>query len=218
MAETMDIIKESIQAEKEAQVQSVRSFVDGVEARVMKRVGEVQLQFGRMADSMVGPVIAEVKSYKQAKLDLLDPNFKVKDTEAKGAVAWNEKGGDNSIAMGHGAMDADIDEAYFGRVVDHEKVHQLDQAAEFNRSALEYPGGIIAVNPTLVEWHAITKANQPDSDLSPDYRQHKRDGDALVAYLGSSARLLHALKTGDMQSVQEMIDVKMEKALVGSPQ
>lgn len=201
------ILEDGIQQQFESSKNSQRvgEFVKGVERRVEATVTELRVVHGDAVEHLLGKELQRVEGYTQRQLKIYDPNFKVRDTEAKGAAAWNEKGGDNSIAVGEGAMQAELDEGYWKRVVKHEEAHQLDQAAEFNRGSITYPGETIEVNPTLVEWHAITVANQPDSDLTPEYRSHRDRGDALVAFLGSKEPLLRALKTGDMQALQDHI-------------
>ncbi len=190
--------------------QKVGAFVEGVEERVEERVSQLRLVYGDEVEELAGEAMQQVAGYKETQLRLYDPDFKVKDTGKKGAAAWNEKGGDNSIAIGHEGMRLVKNEGYWLRVSKHELVHQQEQAAEFNRSSITYPGETVEVNPVLVEWHAITVSNQPSSDLVPEYIDHKRRGDALVAYLGSREPLLRALKTGDMQALQELIDERLQ--------
>lgn len=206
-----DIVDEGIENQLgSAESQKLGSFVDGVEKRVEEKIDTLRGVYGDQVEGLAGKAMSEVRSYRETQLALFDPNFNVKHTEQKGAAAWNEKGGDNSIAMGHGAMERVKDEGYWRRVAKHETVHQQEQAVEYNRGSISYPGDEnLEVNPTLVEWHAITKANQPDSDLTPDYQNHKRRGDALVSFLGGSDRLIAALKTGDMQALQDYIEEKL---------
>lgn len=208
-AETL--VDEGIEAQLGAtETQRVGSFVNGVEKHVEAKVEALREVYGDQVEGLAGEAMSEVDGYRETQLKLFDPNFNVKHTEEKGAAAWNEKGGDNSIAMGHAAMEREKDESYWARVALHELVHQKEQVVEYNRGSIGYPGDEnLEVNPTLVEWHAITKANQPDSDLTPDYQSHKRRGDALVSFLGGSQRLIAALESGDMQALQDYIDEKL---------
>lgn len=214
------IVDRGIEEElKESPESTVGEFTEGVEERVEETVEGLREEFGGAVDVIAGEVLAEAKGYAETQREIFDPAFKVKDTEKEGAAAWNEKGGDNSIAVGHEGMKRTKNEAYWVRVVDHEEVHQQEQVAEFNLGSISYPDDPepLQVNPTLVEWHAITEADQPMSDLSPDYQEHKRRGDALVKYLGSPEPLLKALKTGDMRALQDAINVKILEDMLKRP-
>lgn len=212
------IVDASIDEQSEVtESQTVGVFVDHVEDRVKERVEALKAVFGDAATSVAGEATQEVKGYRETQLHIFDPSFKVEDTESEGADAWNEKGGDNSIAVGHSAMEREKNVGYWGRVVIHEETHQLEQAVTYNRGSIVYPGDPepLEVQPCLVEWHAITKAKQPSSDLTQDYQEHQCRGDALVQFLGTSEPLITALETGDMQSLQDLINQKL--VLLGQP-
>ncbi len=211
-SEAATMVEEEIGEQLDAtESQNVGAFVEDVEERVEKRVAQLRLVYGNEVEDLAGDAMQEVAGYRETQLRLYDPDFKVKDTGKKGAAAWNEKGGDNSIAIGHEGMQLVKNEGYWLRVSKHELVHQQEQAAEFNLGSIAYPGETVEVNPTLVEWHAITISSQPGSDLVPEYIEHKQRGDALVAFLGSREPLLRALKTGDMQLLQDLIDKRMQE-------
>lgn len=190
----------------EAGNQTVGGFVEGVEQKVADHVEGLRVVYGDAVSAIAEDAMRQAEGYSEFQLRIFDPDYEVKDTQAKGAAAWNDKS-DNSIAVAEDAMLLNINEEYWTGVAAHEEVHQLDQAAVFNRSSISYPDDIIEVHPTLVEWHAITKSGQSDADLTPEYREHRRRGNALVAFLGSDAPLKRALKTGDMQTLQDEIDM-----------
>jgi len=203
-----DVIEEQISA---AETQRLGTFVESVEEGVEQRVTQLRAVYGDAIEDVAGEAMSEAQSYREAQLQIFDPNFHVKDTQAEGAAAWNDKS-DNSIAVGHSAMEREKDAGYWRRVAKHEVVHQKEQVAVYNRGSISYPEDPnLEVNPTLVEWHAITKANQPDSDLTPDYIAHKRRGDELVSFLGGSQRLIAALESGDMQALQDHINELLMK-------
>lgn len=211
-AATIAIIEGCIEDQAQAmEGQRLTKFLRGVEGRAERQVAELQAVYGEALGGIAGEVMQGVQGYRETQLRLYDPDFKVKDTGRKGAAAWNEKGGDNSIAIGYEGIALVKDERYWGLVSRHELVHQQEQAAVFNLSGVTYSGETVEVNPVLVEWHAITVSNQPDTDLTPDYISHRQRGDALVAFLGSREPLLRALKTGDMQTLQHLIDEKLQK-------
>lgn len=185
-------------------VQTVGEFTDGVEENVKGKVDQLRDVFGDQVEAIAGPVMEEVASYAGAKRDLYREDFEVQDTQAEGAAAWFDTNS-KKISVGLDGMERTANEEYWGRVSEHEQVHEKDQAIEFNLDKIWYPGDTVEVNPTLVEWQAITDSGQPDSDLTPDYREHKERGDALVAYLGSDKPLREALKTGDMEALQQAI-------------
>jgi hypothetical protein len=212
------IVDASIDEQLEARdSQEVGSFVEEVEERVQEKIEQLQAEFGSAADAVAGEAMREAEGYRQTQLRIFDPSFKVMDTEGQGAAAWNDKRAGNLVAVGYSAMERKKDEAYWNRVTTHEETHQLQQAAKYNRSSIDYPGDPepLDVHSCLVEWHAITNAQQPSSDLTPDYQEHKRRGDALVQFLGTAEPLLTALKSGDMQSLQDLINQKL--VLMGQP-
>jgi hypothetical protein len=216
-AGSAEIVDASIDKQIEAGDQTVGTFVREVENRVEKSVGVLRAEFGDSVTRIASKAMQNVRGYRQAQLNLFKASFNVKHTEREGAAAWNEKGGDNSIAVGLSAMEQKKDNGYWRRVVIHEETHQLEQAVTYNRGSIVYPGDPkpLEVQPCLVEWHAITKAKQPSTDLTSDYQDHKRRGDALVQFLGTSEPLITALKTGDMQSLQDLINQKL--VLLGQP-
>jgi hypothetical protein len=189
---------------EEKDVQTVGEFTEGVQENVEEQVDTLRVVFGDKVDDIVGPAMQEAKSYTNSMLKIYRPDFEVQDTEAEDASAWFDLEKE-TISIGQSGLKRNLDKKHWGRISKHEVVHEQDQAKEFNLDSIWYPTDTLKVKPTLVEWQAITDAKQPDSDLTPEYKKHKSDGDALVKFLGSDEPLRKALKTGDMQELQELI-------------
>ena len=211
------IVDESIEAEQAEGKQSVQEFVNGVEERAQENIDELREKFGEAASGIVDEVTKEVDGYRDTQLKIFDPNFKVDDTASEGAAAWNDKGNGNEIVVDNGALEREKDEGYWDRVGDHEQVHQQEQAIEYNADSVTFQEKTLSVHPTLVEWHAIRSSGQPDSDLTADYRRHAQEGDELAAYIGREA-VEDALKSGDIQGLQEKIMIKEIKEKLQKPQ
>ena len=201
------IIDDSIETEQtEGGRKTVDAFTRGVEHRVQERTGQFRGHFGQHVDTLLGTALQEAQSYRQAKLRLLDPHYQIADTKKEGAAAWYEPGSGEAV-FDDSTMEHDIDREYWSGVRRHEEVHKDEQAHRFNRSDVEFDGEVIAVHPVLIEWHAIRASGQSSGDLSSEYIEHARRGDALAAYIGKDA-VVAALKSGDIAALQEKIYAK----------
>ncbi len=206
------ILERSIQAEMEEGKQRIGEFTDGVEDRVDE---ELENQQAQNITAIASETHELVKEYVSETNATLGAEHMVGDTASKGAAAWNDKGNGNEVVFDFQAVSTDKETPYWERVRDHEEAHQLDQAESFDMGAITYRDERIAVNPNLVEWGAITAANQPSSDLTPDYRLYKQQGDELAEFLGSQEPIFKALKTGKMSELQALIDRKIVEELYG---
>ena len=201
------ILDDSIETQQtEGGRQTVDGFTQGVEHRVKEQTENIRGHFGEKVDRALGVAIREVQSYRQTKMQLLNPQYQIANTRKKGAAAWYEPGSGETV-FDDSTMKREIDQGYWSRVRRHEEVHKNEQVHRFNRSAVEFDGKVISVHPTLVEWHAIRASGQPLSDLSPAYIQHARQGDELASYIGKDA-VITALKSGDTAALQEKIFAK----------
>lgn len=205
-AQADDILDRSIQAEMDEGKQSIGAFTEGVEQRVDE---ELEAQKERDITAIASETHRLVKEYVTTTTDALGKDHMVDDTSSKGAAAWNDKGNGNEVVFDYSAVSTERSVPYWKRVRDHEEAHQLDQAESFDMDAIAFREEEIAVHPDLVEWGAITAANQPSSDLTPDYQAYKAKGDGLAAFLGSPEPILKALKTGKMSDLQALIDRKI---------
>lgn len=206
------ILQRSIQMEMAEGKQSVGAFTEGVEDRVDE---ELENQKTQNIDAIASETHQLVKEYVSETDATLGSEHMVGDTASKGAAAWNDKGNGNEVVFDFEAVSRDSETPYWMRVRKHEEEHQLEQAAAFDMQEIAFKDEQITVNPNLVEWGAITAANQPSSDLTPDYKAYKAQGDELVAFLGSPEPLLKALKTGKMSELQAEIDRKIVEELYG---
>ncbi len=206
------ILERSIQAEIKEGKQRIGEFTDGVEDRVDE---ELEDQKTQNIDVIASETHALVKEYVSTTTSTLGREHKVGDTASKGAAAWNDKGNGNEVVFDFEAVGADQETPYWERIRDHEEAHQLEQATLFDMKEISFKDEQIKVNPNLVEWGAITAANQPSSDLTPEYQAHKAQGDELAEFLGSPEPILKALKTGKMSELQAEIDRKMMEELYG---
>ncbi len=206
------ILERSIQAEMEEGKQRIGEFTDGVEDRVDE---ELENQPKQNIDAIASETHALVKEYVSETEATLGSEHMVGDTASKGAAAWNDKGNGNEVVFDHEAVATDREKSYWQRVRDHEEAHQLDQAESFDMNAITFRDEEIAVSPNLVEWGAITAANQPSADLTPDYQAYKAQGDELAEFLGSPEPIKKALKTGKMSELQALIDRKLVEEMYG---
>lgn len=101
-----------------------------------------------------------------------------------------------------GAIEMERDEGYWNRVKAHEDVHNTQNVA-VTRGSVMYQGKDVLL--ALVEWHAITESGQPDSDLTPDYQEHRRIGNEVASIVGSSF-LVECLQSGDLLRLQDKIN------------
>lgn len=210
-ADARAILERSIQEEtKKNKKQKVGEFTEAVQERTEE---ELETQNIQNIDAVSRETRGLVREYMTDTENTLGKEHKVGDTASKDAVAWNDKGNGNEIVYDHEAASAERDTAYWNRVRIHEETHQKDHAESFDMDAIDFRGKKLKAAPDLVEWAAITKAKQPDSELTPAYREHKRDGDELAAFLGSPDAIHEALKSGKMSALQDAIDRKlMEEA------
>lgn len=200
------ILERSIQAEIEEGKQNIGTFTKGVEERVEE---ELEAQTGERIDAIASETHKLVKEYVTDTKDTLGDEHMVGDTASKGAAAWNDKGNGNEVVYDFEAVAAEKKTPYWKRVRKHEETHQLEHAESFDMNELTFRDKPIKVRPALVEWDAITRANQPDSDLTPAYKEHKAQGDELAEFLGSPEPIRKALKSGKMSELQALIDRKL---------
>jgi hypothetical protein len=202
------IVEGSIETVQEgAEGKTMNTFTKEVQADVQERTEAMQEASGDAVEKLVGAAMKTVEGYVQARNNIFDPNFRVRDTAKAGAAAWNDKGNGNEIAVDHEAVALDADLGYWERVAEHERVHRDEQAKSYNLSAIMYANKsgverIVGIT-SLVEWQA-TQVNTA-ADLTAEYKQHKAAGEELAQVVGEG-ELVGALKSGDMAGLQEKID------------
>ncbi len=197
--------------EEKGHGQKVGEFLDGLDAHVEQVLLQLKEEIGDQAEELMGDQLKQVKSYTQSRREVLDPEARI-DTGAaseKGAAAYVNMGS-KEMSVDGSALAVDADEAYWERVTEHEQTHQK-QAATFNQSGIALNEGEVVDPDTLAEWDA-TQANE-QSDLTSEYRQHQKDGNEVVRAIGSGGRekLMVALRSGDLQSIQKDINAKREE-------
>lgn len=205
MADT--IVRDAVTATQESvatRPKTVDQFIDGVTHGAQERVLAFQEHTGVQLHGVMGEVLQAVQGYAAAKRQLFDPQFRVGDTAAQGAAAWNDKGAGNSITVDDGAMSYDEGEdGYWKRTAAHERVHQQQQSGRYNSATLTYVAGgdvkQVEVVGGLTEGQA-TQVNRT-ADLTTEYRRHQQTWRSVSRVVGE-ARLATALKTGDILSLQ----------------
>jgi hypothetical protein len=103
---------------------------------------------------------------------------------------------------------------YRERVSDHEGVHKYEQSANFNASGIQYydrQGNEYYINiAAMLEFHAIVKSKQPDSDLVQSYKEYRQMGLHFVRTIGMSmAQYDTIMKSGDLLSLQGKLDEEL---------
>ena len=222
--ETMakDIVGKAVEeTQKNERGKTVDQFGKSVEEGVKEKTEELQFEFGDGIKQVAAEAMAVARGYHEERNTLLDPNATVENiAEEEGAAGMNKKGAGNTVAMDKAAMDFDLGakKEYWERVGEHERIHQEDQAGQYNADKVAYvdaSGEIEEVEVgTLVEWHPSSEANKPE-DLVPEYVQHVEDGEALAGSINGGENLIkEALKTGDMQALQETIIEEQREKMV----
>ena len=203
------IVQESIDVVQErSDGKAVSVFTTEVQEEVRERTEVLQEQVGSAAKDIAGEVMEKAKSYKQSRDVLFEPDFTVKSAVGDaGAAGWNDKGNGNEIALAEDAMAYEIDTSYWQRVGEHERVHRDDQSGTYNRTDVTYvdeTGSVETVDVvgTMTEWQATQK--NIASDLTPEYTTFKEEGQEFADAVGEG-RVVAALKTGDIQGLQDEI-------------
>ncbi|MDP6561972.1 MAG: hypothetical protein QF793_03540 [Candidatus Peribacteraceae bacterium] len=192
-------------------------FQSQVEQRVAVTTTAMQDQFGDAADELIGNVTVTMSSWKQSMDDLVGPDS-VGDTEEEGAAAYVEIASKKKVTSKR-ATDLHVeDRPYWERVRIHEEVHQNDQATDYNAQTVTYLDESdqmqeVTVVGDLTEWQPITVANQPDSDLTPDYIVHRENGNTIAEIAGEGA-VTSTLASGDVESLQQTIIEKQHDQMV----
>ena len=206
MENISDTIVEGIVAEEQQNGQEVTvdQFTNNVEAKAEEHVEQMQEIFGSQINVVAGQVIDNAKSYGESRREVLDGSAFVGDAHAIDAAAYTNMA-DRSVTYDTSSMDYELqDEGYWERVNEHERIHQEEQAGAYNATTVVYvdaSGTFVETKVgALVEWQPSSQANIP-SDLTPEYKQHVKDGERLAAVVGSS-RIEQALKDGDIVSLE----------------
>ncbi len=171
---------------------------------------------GDGASLMSSHLETQANTYTTNLTSSLDTNFDIDAQAPDGVAGYNRKGGDNGIAIADDMLSTEQvmeNPDYLERLKIHEETHQNLQAAEYDRDTLQLPDAEVSVVGDMTERQAIREAEQPDSELVPEYVAHAENGDAVVEYLGADAheKVEEAMKTGEMQVLQEEIDEKAEE-------
>jgi hypothetical protein len=212
------VLTETIAEVKSGPDKTVGQFTSEVVAQVRERTEHMRCSKQAEMRALAGQIMADAEGYAAAKARIFDTDLKVKDTQAKGAAAWNDKAAGNEVAVALDAMDLEIDEAYWQRVagktnsegpdgLSHEYIHKELQAGAYNLAEVSYVDASnqvqdVDVGQTLVEWQA-TQANVA-SDLTPEYARFQADGEEFVEAVGERY-VTAALQSGDMQALQDRI-------------
>ena len=211
------IAQDIVTAEQQnGQEVTVDQFTANVEARAEAQIAELQELFGSQIDVVAGQVLDNVKSYGASRTEVLDGSAYVGDAHAIGAAAYTNMA-DRSVTYDTSALDYQLkDEGYWKRVNEHERIHQEEQAGEYNLQSVIYvdQSGVLQETEAgeLVEWQPSSQANIP-SDLTAEYKGHVEAGEELADVVGDD-QIKKALKSGDMEGLQEEIldDQKVEIA------
>lgn len=213
------IVEEAItQTQESTGTISGKEFGTRVEDQVEQTTTALREQFGEAADAIVGDTTATVTGYKQ-QLDELVGENNVGDTEKVGAAGYVERAS-KTMVLSKRHTDLEVDNrGYRERVLQHETVHQQDQAAQYNSQTItaldDNTGELVefSVVGDLTEGQAIRKSGQPDGDLVPEYVEHRQQEGRLASIVGES-RIDEALKSGDTESLQqEIIERQREQIL-----
>lgn len=186
-----------------------REFILEVRETVESRIGHLRNAKQLHVREVLSDVDAERKAWEE-RLHSFVGGENVGDTERIGAAGVNVKGGDNRIVMSKKTTDLHVqNDGYWKRVFAHERVHQRDQATQFDRKELFFLNRSGAVEKAtvigdLTEHHAIRGAKQPDGDLVPSYVEHTKKGDRIEELVGKAA-YERAMASGEMQELQDTI-------------
>ncbi|MBT4119772.1 MAG: hypothetical protein HOG89_02430 [Candidatus Peribacter sp.] len=217
--ETEEIIVEGAIEETQEATGTVTAteFQNQVEQRVEATTSTLQNEFGDAADDLIGDVTITMSTWKQSMNDLVGPDS-VGDTEEEGAAAYVERASKKKVTSKQ-ATDLHVeDRPYWERVKEHEEVHQFDQATDYSAQTVTYMDDSnqmqeVTVVGDLTEWQAITVPDQPDSDLTTGYIEHKANGNAVAEIAGEGA-VTSTLASGDVESLQRTIIEKQHDQMV----
>jgi len=217
--ETQEIIVDQAIQETQETTGTVTSteFQGQVEQRVEATTSTLQNEFGSAADDLIGDITITMTTWKGSMDELVGSNS-VGDTEEEGAAAYVERSSKKMVTSKENTeLDVD-DREYRKRVLAHEEVHQHDQATDYSAQTVTYldksnEAQTVTVVGDLTEWQPITVTGQPDSDLTPDYIEHKANGEAVAGIVGEGA-VTSTLASGDVESLQRAIIEKQHDQMV----
>ncbi len=206
-------VEEKFEGIVDEQVESsatVGELASNVERDVTKETDRLRRQFGGRISEVETAFRAQGARYVRNVKSSLRTDFDIDKKRHPDFAAYNRKGTDNGIAVAGDMLRPDQvfnRKGYLTRLTIHEETHKNLQTATFNLGVIRTPTLQVSVIGDLTEWQAITEAQQRPEELVPSYVEHKKQGERLVAALGTNGRRLvyDALKNGDMQSIQQRI-------------
>ncbi len=202
----MEAVREFLaeRIEEEVSEGTKRKTVGTIKAGVERRVHDLFENAGSDgAENVPAEATDAVLRAWKDSLSLSDDTLIDASMEDRGNAGEHQMGSRQS-ALAEGAVMLDADRGYWTRVKAHEEEGHGTHAASFNAPGIRF-GETFATITNLVEWYAITTARQPDGDLTAAYVRHREIGDALAGHVGE-ARLRQALRTGDLQALQKILD------------